>query len=331
MPRQTNPVSRISPSRPDVNRVGPWMRPLGSTGLTVSAVTAGAAPLGSMPEEFGYAVHEQDAVDLVQRILGSRIRAIDTSNNYSAGESEKRVGEGIRRFGHMPGDVLIATKVDALDGDYSGSRVRQSIAESMQRLGMDFLPLVYLHDPEFHDFGVMTQPRGAVDTLVRLRHEGLIGHIGVAGGDVHEIGKYLDLGVFEVLLTHNRWTIVDRSAGSLVQRAFDGGMAVVNAAIYGGGILADRATTRYGYRQASPATLQAVERMRALCAEWGTDLPSAALLFSLRDKRISSTVVGFSKPERIVDILATAQSDLPEPFWGELLALAPAPEHWLDA
>lgn len=309
-----------------------WLRPLGGTGLAVTAVCAGGAPLGSMPENFGYEVSEHDAVDLVRAILASPIRFLDTANGYSQGRSEQRIGRGIDLTGGLPADFLVATKVDPRDGDFSGDRVRQSVRESRERLRLATLPLVYLHDPEFHDFSTMTAPGGAVDALMRLRDAGEIGHIGLAGGDVHEMARYLELGVFEVVLVHNRWTLVDRSAAALIERADEIGVAVVNAAVYGGGILArPRGTsTSYGYRPASEATLTAIGRMADVCERWNIDLATAALLASLRDGRIASTVIGFSKPARLQRIVVAAATELPEPFWDELEQLVPAPENWLD-
>lgn len=309
-----------------------WSRPLGATGLDVTALCVGGGPLGSMPEAFGYAVREEDAVDLVQAVLASPIRVIDTANGYSGGDSERRIGAGIARAGGLPEDFLVITKVDARGGDYSGVRVRESVRESKERLGLDTLPMVHLHDPEYHDFDGLTSPGGAVETLVRLRDEGEIGHIGVAGGDVHVMARYLALGVFEVALVHNRWTIVDRSAGELIAAAQASGTAIVNAAIYGGGILANPAggATRYGYRPASRATLDAIARMSELCARWDTDLATAALQFSLRDPRIASTIVGISKKSRLDGLLRAAAVDLPDAFWDELESLTPSAEHWLD-
>jgi D-threo-aldose 1-dehydrogenase len=314
-----------------------WMRPLGATGLTVSAVTVGGAPLGSMPQNFGYEVAEQDAVTLVREVLASPLRTIDTSNGYSGGESERRIGLGIAEYaaeqGGVPQDLLVITKVDARDGDYSGERVRASVAESSERLGISPLPLVHLHDPEFHDFDAMTAPGGAVDTLVRLREEGVIGHIGLAGGDVHELARYLELGVFEALLVHNRWTLVDHSAQALIRDARDRGIAVVNAAIYGGGILANPrgGSTTYGYRAAAPETLAAIAAMDDLARRHGTDLATVALQASLRDPLVDTTVVGFSKPERIEAIVRSTRVELPDAFWDELDALRPPPRVWLDA
>jgi D-threo-aldose 1-dehydrogenase len=310
-----------------------WVRTLGGTGLQVTAVCVGGAPLGGMPETFGYDVPQDEAVSLVEAVLAGPIRVLDTSNGYSNGESERRIGLGIARFGGLPPDVLVVTKVDPRDGDFSGRRVRESVRESRERLGIDTLPLVHLHDPEFYDWDDLTSPGGAVDTLVRLREEGIITHIGVAGGDTRVLSRYLDLDVFEAVLVHNRLTLVDRSAEGLVQRATAQGLGVVNAAVYGGGILADprAGSTQYGYREASPATLKAVRRMAELCSRWGTDLATAALQFSLRDPRVHFTVVGISKPRRLDGLLAAAGVELRQEFWDELETLVPGPENWLDA
>ena len=309
------------------------LRPLGATGLLVSAVTLGGAPLGSMPENFGYEVAERDGIDLVRAVLRSGIRTIDTANGYSDGRSEERIGRAVAEEGGLPPDVLLITKVDQRDGDYSGERVRASLRESRERLGVDPLPLVHLHDPEFHDFAAMTAPGGAVEALVAARERVEVQHIGLAGGDVHEMRRYLDLGVFEVLLVHNRWTLVDRSAGPLIEESVARGMGVVNAAVLGGGILtgSSRRTDQYGYRTAPQPVLDAVDAMHGVCRAHGTDLATAALRFSTRDPRIHSTVVGISKPERIAPTLAAAEADLPEALWDDLESLLPEPRYWLDA
>lgn len=306
---------------------------LGSTGLRVSPVTLGGGPLGSMPENFGYDVAADDAVALVTAVFESDIRTIDTANGYSGGDSERRIGRAIAEFGGLPSDVVLITKVDARGSDYSGDRVRRSIEESSERLGVRPLPVVHLHDPEYHDFSEITRPGGAVDALVDARERGEIGHIGLAGGDVHEMARYLELGVFEVLLVHNRWTLVDRSAGPLLERAREMGVATVNAAVLGGGILADMTGTRttYGYRPASPAKLTAIEAMRDVCRRWGTDLATAAIRFSTRDTRFATTIIGISKVARVESTIRAATADLPEEFWQELEDLVPSRDDWLDA
>lgn len=308
-----------------------WVRPLGATGLSVTAVTVGGAPLGSMPENFGHEVSHDDGVALAAYVLDSPVQAIDTANGYSGGESERRIGAAIERRGGLPADFLVATKVDARGSDYSGARVRASVAESQQRLGLDHLPLVFLHDPEWHDFDELSAPDGAVATLMALRDEGVIGHLGLAGGTSQEMQRYLALGGFEVLLVHNRWTLVDRSATELVAQAEDLGVALVNAAVYGGGILAKPgSTTKYGYREASPVTLEAIEAMRRTCTEHGTDLAAAALQASVRDPRVSTTVVGLSSPARLDALLVSLGVELPDALFDALEELRPSREHWLD-
>lgn len=311
-----------------------WLRPLGSTGLVVSAVCLGGGPLGSMPRLFGEDVDAERGIATVLAALDSPIRFIDTSNGYSDGESERRIGAALTRVGGVPEGVVVETKTDPDGDDYSGDRVRRSVEESMARLGMDHLPVVHLHDPEFHDFAAMTAPGGAVEALVGLKEQGVVGAIGVAGGDVHVIARYLELEVFDLLLTHNRWTLVDRSAGPIIAEAHRQQMGVLNAAVHGGGILgrqsdADSPTT-YGYRPAPQPVLAAVHAMRAVCARYGTDLPTAALQFSVRDPQFASTIVGMSRPERVAQNVAAAQAQLPDDLFAELETLVPAPENWLD-
>lgn len=309
-----------------------WLRSLGRTGLTVSAVCAGGGPLGSMPGNFGYDVPVERAIATVRRVLDGPITFLDTSNGYSGGESERRIGAALAQAGGVPDGFVLATKVDPdASGDYSGARVRRSIEESLERLGLSRVPLLYLHDPEQISFDAGMAPDGPVAELLRIRDEGLAGHLGVAGGPVDLMERYVRTGAFEVLITHNRFTLVDRSADALLDAAAVAGVAVVNAAAHGGGILAkgSAATTRYAYREAHPEVLAAVRAMEAACARHGVPLAAAALQFSLRDERISSTIVGFSRPERVEECVAQAALEIPEALWPELDALVPSREHRL--
>jgi D-threo-aldose 1-dehydrogenase len=285
-----------------------------------------------MPETFGYDVPAESAIGLVRDVLRSPIRVIDTANGYSAGESERRIGEAVRRDGGLPEGHWIATKVDSLDGDYSGRRVRESIHESRSRLGLDHLPLVYLHDPEYALDQGLDAPGGAVDTLVSLKEEGVVGRLGLAGGTVAVMHRFLDLGVFDVVLTHNRYTLVDRSASELISRAHDAGLGVVNAAVLGGGLLADpTGRTTYCYRPASTETISAARALDGLCRDHGTDLATAALQFSLRDPRIHMSVVGLSKPSQLESLWASVATELSTDFWLAVEALVPDAAHWLDS
>lgn len=307
-----------------------WLRPLGETGLTVSAVTLGGGPLGSMPALFGRDVPADEAIELVRHTLHSPVRTIDTANGYSGGESERRIGAALAAAGGLPEDMLVITKVDPRGDDYSAERVRQSVRESKERLGLDTLPLVHLHDPEDFGFEQMSAPGGAVEALVALRDAGEVGRIGLAGGPIPEMQRYLALGVFDALLVHNRWTLVDRSAGPIIAQARALGVPVINAAVYGSGILADPSIHRYAYAPASEATVAAVDAMAAVCARYGTDIGTAALQFSLRDPEVSTTVVGMSRVARLDATLAAASTPLPSDLFAELEEHVPAVEHWLE-
>ena len=308
-----------------------WLRPLGATGLTVSAIAAGGGPLGGMPDLFGYDTPAEQAIGIVLDILASPVRVIDTANGYSDGKSEERIGAALRDAGSAADGLLVATKVDAKDGDYSGRRVVESVAESRARLGLDHLPLVYLHDPEFHPDAGFAERGGAVEALVRLRDEGVIGHLGVAGGHTPTMERMLDLGVFEVLLTHSRLTLLDRGADALVDRAGATGLGIANAAVLGGGLLASRgALPLYGFRPARPEIVAAATALHDLADDCGVSLADAAVQHSLRDERIDMTVVGFSKPDRLPRLLAALRTPIPDEFWVRASELLPPPDLWLD-
>lgn len=305
-----------------------WYRRIGRTSLFTSTIIAGASPLGSMPKLYGYDVSESAGVDFVRSLLRSPIRAIDTSNNYGDGTSERRIGKAIASAGGVPDDFLVITKVDRAGEDFSGNRVRESFRESLERLGVPRVPLLFLHDPDAFDFEYMAS---GVDALVQIREQGLADAIGVATGDTRLLHRYLDLGVFDVILSHNRFTLVDRSADELFTRAVELGVGVLNAAVYGGGILARPGeSTTYSYKPASRELLQAIAAMDAVCTRHGIDLATAALQFSLRDPRIDATVVGITSESRISSLIASAGVHIPDAVWDELERLVPPASTWLD-
>jgi D-threo-aldose 1-dehydrogenase len=309
-------------------------RRLGSTGLEVTALCMGTSPLASMPQLYGYDVSDDRAIATITAVLDSEIRFIDTSNGYGRdGEAEKRIGAALAASGGIPPGVVLATKVDPdpVTGDFSGERVLESYRESRDRLGVDRVPLLYLHDPERIPFVDAVAPGGPVDALISLRARGLVDHIGVAGGPVGLLGDYLDTGAFDVVLSHNRFTLLDRSAEELFASARARGIGVVNAAPYGGGMLAKGpdVQSKYGYSDRPDQVATAARAMADACARYDVPLPAAALQFSLRSELIDSTVVGMSSPERVAETLAYAEQEIPEPLWAELDALALPPDSWL--
>lgn len=301
---------------------------LGGTGLLVTPICIGTSPLASMPGTYGYEVGERQAEATVEAVFDGPLNFLDTSNNYGNGNAETRIGAVLRRRGGLPPGFVLATKVDAdpVTGDFSGTRVRRSVEESLHRLGLDRVRLMYLHDPELHlTFDECMADDGPVAALIELRDQGILEHLGVAMGDLGLLRRLVETGVFEVALNHNRYTLLDRGADALIDDTIARGVAFVNAAPYGGGILAKGPDTqpRYAYRQALPPVLDAARAMHEACARHGIPLRAAALQFSMRDPRITSTVVGVSDPARVADTVALANLAIPDELWAELTAIQP--------
>jgi D-threo-aldose 1-dehydrogenase len=301
-------------------------RPLGGTGLAVTPVCIGTSTLG-FPALYRNELTADDAVATARAILDGPFNFVDTSNGY--GDSERYIGSAIAEGG-LPPDVLLATKVDPAPGstDFSGRRVRESLNESLDRLGLDSLQLVHLHDPERVSFEEATGRGGAVEALVALRDEGLISHLGVAGVDCGLLSRYLDLDVFDVVLVHNQFTLISQAASALINDAFGRGVAVLNAAPYGGGMLAKGPDVipTYCYVIDDERIRQRARAMEAICREAEVPLAAAALQFSMRDERIASTVVGVSRPSRLEETTRLATWSIPEPVWEALLPFTTSPD-----
>jgi len=298
-------------------------RALGSTGLSVTAVAIGGGPLGSMPTAFDYETPAERGIATAMAALTSPLGMVDTSAGYNDGESERRIGEALRRIGGLPNSVVLATKVDPdfATGEFDGAAVRRSFEGSLERLGVDRVDLLHFHDPERISFDEAMAPGGAVAELVHLRNQGLAGHLGVAGGPVSRLSRYLDTGIFEVLLSHNRWTLADRTADGVIQQAHDAGLGVINAAPFGGGSLVRGfdAVPTYCYGPTNAETERAIRAVGAICLEAGIPLGAAALQFSTRDERIHSTIAGTSSPERLAEIIDWASWEIPGDVWDALL------------
>jgi D-threo-aldose 1-dehydrogenase len=301
------------------------LRMLGSTGLLVHPLCIGCAEVGSMPEAFDYVVSEDAALVAIRAFLQGPINFLDTAASY--GDSERRIGTVLRELGGVPDGVVLATKADRdlVTGDFSGEQIRRSVERSLMLLGVNSLQLLYLHDPEHATFAEIMAPGGAVAQLRRCKDEGLVEHVGVAGGPISMMIQYVETGAFEVAISHNRYTLLNVSAAPLWDVCMARGVAALNAAPYASGILAKgpRANQRYVYQTPSDDVLERAARIEAICSRHGVPIAAAALQFSLRDPRIASTIVGASKPERIGQTLALATHPIPETMWRELAAVTP--------
>src|SRR5579859_3768132 len=295
------------------------LRSLGTTGLQVTSICIGAASLGNMPETFTYEVPEERALAAARAFFAGPLNFMDTAASYGDGESERRLGLVLRELGQLPPGYVLSTKADRdlQSGSFTGAQMQRSIERSLRLLGLEQLQLVYLHDPEHISFEEAMQPGGPVEVLQQCKEEGLIAHLGVAGGPIDMMIRFVETGLFEAAISHNRFTLLNREAETFWDVCARQGVAAVNAAPYGSGILAKgpSAYPRYMYGQASTDLLQRARQMEETCERHGLPLAAAALQFSLREARITSTIVGVTRPERLAETLKLAQHSIPRELW----------------
>lgn len=299
---------------------------IGTTGLSISQIGFGTAALGGMPDTYGHDVSEENARATVHAILDSPVNLIDTSRNYGFGRSEARIGAVIRARGGLPAGAVLATKLDRdmETGRFDAAQVRRSVEQSLEALGVDRFQILHLHDPEHaRDLGEITGKGGALEALFALREEGLVQAAGLAMGRTDMMAPLVADWPFDLVLNHNRFTPLNRSAQGVFAAARARGMTVLNAAPYAGGVLAKGSANvqRITYQEASDAALAPVRAIETLCARHGVPPGAAALQFSLRDPGIDSTVIGVSRPDRVQQTLDWAAVEIPEAFWTDFAEL----------
>lgn len=299
------------------------LRKIGDTGLTVPSLCFGTSGLGDMPDTYGYSVGEQRARATLHAIFDGPVGFLDTARAYGHGRSEERIGAVIRERGGLPEGFVLSTKLDRdlETGRFDAGQARRSLEQSLTALGLDRIPMLHLHDPEHaRDVDEITCEGGALDMLFAFKEEGLCQAVGLAMGSIDMMFAMLRSRPFDVVLSHNRFTLLNRSADQLFTYAQDNGIAVLNAAPYASGVLAKGADSMplITYQPADEAALIPVRRIEAVCAKHGVSMGAAALQFSMRDPRVTSTLVGVTKPERVLQTLAWSREEIPPAAWQEL-------------
>ncbi|NHI15756.1 aldo/keto reductase [Microbacterium excoecariae] len=297
--------------------------------VDVEAVTFGTSGLGRGTRPGS--VEEEAAVETAVALLRSGA-LVDTAHIYAEGRSEEVLGLGLAEL--APGERAaaagrIVTKVDRdpATGIFDADQVRRSHEESLARLGLDRVRRLHVHDPYVVAFAAASAPGGIIDAMVGLREEGSVDAIGIAAGRNPVVAAYVATGVFDMVLSHNRFTLVDQSAAPVFAAAREKGMRTFNAAPFGGDLLAkgSRAGATYGYRPASDALRVWTEGAEGVCARWGVPLAAAALQFSTRSPLVDSTVVSATRAARVREIRDLASHPVPDGLWQDLAALSPAP------
>jgi D-threo-aldose 1-dehydrogenase len=312
-------------------------RTFGRTGLDVTPLVLGTSGWGPLRTGESVADRDDRIGELADAFFAGTLPTnyIDTSNVYGGSLSEGLIGRALARVGGLPSGQVLQTKLDRNfdNDDFSGDQMRISLEQSLERLGVSTIQVLFLHDPDSLGFEASMAPGGPVEALLKMKDEGIATSIGISGGPVDLLKQFVETDLFDALISHNRYTLVDRSADALYDAATVRNVGINNAAPYGGGILTGdaRFAGTYGYRPIHAEVQSAVDGIAALCAEAGVSLGSAALQFSLRDPRIHSTIVGASSLDRIDDTVREATEEIPEDLWAKFDALVPAPKFALDA
>jgi D-threo-aldose 1-dehydrogenase len=313
-------------------------RPYGSTGISVAPLCVGTSSWQRRDAESD-SDHSGRIRELALAVADAAISPqcplnfVDTSNIYADGMSERLIG-GILTQGIWDVDTMvIQTKLDrdVATGDFSGDRMWASLEESLERMGVSSVPVLFIHDPENTTFEYAMAAGGPVEVLVEMKEQGLAANIGVSGGSAALMQKFVETDVFDTLINHNRWTLLDRSADELFSAATSRKMGITNAAPFGAGILTGdaRFANTYGYAPIRPETRAAAVAMESLCREAGIPIAAAALQFSLREPRVHSTVVGISSAARLETTLELARIEIEDDLWAALEKVRPPRSAWI--
>jgi D-threo-aldose 1-dehydrogenase len=299
----------------------------------------GTATLGNLLQEMG----DEQAWEILETAWQLGVRSFDTAPHYGLGLAERRLGEFLRT--RPRGEFVVSTKVGRLlrpnsvwSGeldteehyvvparlrrvwDLSLDGMRRSVEESLQRLGLERVDVVYLHDPERS--GSPVTPENAAGALVRLREEGAATEVGVASMTTSTLASYAATGALDVLMVAGRHTLLDQSAAKDVFPACRRhGTHVVAAAVFNSGLLADAepsASSLFDYEAAPAATVERARRIAAICRELGVPVTTAALQFPLRDPLVGCVVTGAGEPGHVRENVAALAAPVPAQLWDRL-------------
>ncbi len=299
-------------------------RMLGKTGIEVTTLGVGCAFLGRRPDG---SVDEETGLTTILAALDAGVRLIDTASLYADGKAERVVGEALRQRPALVGQIVVETKVrDVRDFGYSGAETLRSVETSLGRLGIDYIPVIYIHDPPLAAFERVMGPRGALAALRGMQSDGVIGHIGIASNNPWDNAPYIETGEFAAAVVPDAYSLLSQVAlKRIVPAAERFGMGIVVATPLERGLLATgtRAARVEDHvnRHFTPESLAQVERIEALCARYGVNLLAAALQFVVRHPAVTTTVPGARSPEQSIANTAAMREVIPEEFWRELTPL----------
>jgi aryl-alcohol dehydrogenase-like predicted oxidoreductase len=296
-------------------------RQLGRTHMRVTAVSLGGAGLGGI---FG-PVGDADGVAAVEKGLELGMNYLDTSPKY--GEAERRMGIALR--GVPRETYYMSSKVGthpSRPGDYSADAARWTVANSLKVLGVDYLDLCHIHEPEPHQLDQALAPGGALEALVDLRTQGVIRAIGIGVQD-HELHRrMMETGQSDVAMMVNDYTLMRQDVDDVFALARAHGVGLVNGAALAMGLLSGRDPDTIGTPKWTPpaAEVAAAKQVHAWCAERRIPVLALALQFSIRQPGFDCTLIGAATAGEVVGCWEAATMPLPESVWEDLPELLAA-------
>jgi aryl-alcohol dehydrogenase-like predicted oxidoreductase len=304
-------------------------RPLGKTGIHVSAIAFGAGPVPDLMT--GEAAQKQR--DTIRRAIAAGINWFDTAATYGDGASERSLGMAVRELPEEPAgpEIHVATKVRLMPDQLTSitAAVRASVTGSLARLGMQRVTLLQLHnsitavrddEPTSITPADVLGPGGVLDAFHRLQSAGLVEHIGLTGlGQPDALRTVISSGQFATVQTP--YNLLNPSAGRSMPDAFeetDFGNVIADCAaremgvfairVYAGGALSGQPPSRHTqttrffpidlYRRDERRAARLIDRLGT-----GTDLRELAVRFALSHPQISSAIIGFGESEHVDDAL----------------------------
>jgi D-threo-aldose 1-dehydrogenase len=309
---------------------------LGNSGLCVSVLGLGAAPLGGMYERSSDAA----AVETVRAAREAGITLFDVAPHYGQGLAERRLGNGLAQL--RPGGYVVSTKVGRLlqpapqpPGsamwpealpfatvyDVSRAGILRSLRDSRERVGRETFEILLLHDPDrYADSPTMLRRliAEAYDTLSALRENGQVKAIGI-GANSPEVGlAALELGQWDCFLLAGTYSVLEQNDRGLLDRCARNSVSVLIGGPYMSGALAGGTTWRY---RPIPTEIAArIAGLRDICRDHRIPLQAAALQFPLLHPAVASVIVGMRSANEVGENVAFLRQPIPGEFWEILLS-----------
>jgi D-threo-aldose 1-dehydrogenase len=309
--------------------------PLGSTGVRVSEMVFGGAPIGGLYRP----VRDDQAAAALEAAWAAGIRAFDTAPHYGAGLSEQRLGRFLA--GRPRDEFVLSTKVGRLlvpaTGDVEGSegfygtpklaRVRDysrdgtlaALEGSLRRLGTDRVDIALIHDPDDHAEQALD---GAYAALDQLRSEGTIRAVGVGMNQAPLLEWFVERTDLDCVLVAGRYSLLDTAAArGLFPACRRRGLPVLAAGVFNSGILAAPCPgATYDYAPAPVGLLDRALRIRAVCARYSVPIGAAAIQFVLRHPAVTAVVVGARDAAEVIEDVSYLTMAVPSELFDELAA-----------